>query len=516
MKNTPSCPNCGLAMQMAGTNRSGSKRWRCAPGGVYCGGLTTSGEGKNKVRKEPQFHRPIGRETQRFIVTSAQNATPIHEGFWSSLKQAAASLSADLVVIPIRYKNPTSRWTASQKNEEWWHEDVVPFLYNQRKKLNPNLVLVGDVKTQPTNSQPLSGFEGLTGGESCIIGHTKLQLKTVPVPAGKFPKILTTTGACTVPNYTDTRAGKLGAFHHTLGAVLVEVVGRLFFMRQLIGTSDGSFIDLDKEYTPMGVKQAPPALGLVMGDTHVRFADPKVMEATFGKGGIVDVTNPQTLVWHDVLDGYANNPHHIGNPFVSVAKTNAGYGDVRAEVEEAIETVDRLTGKNRKSVIVDSNHNNFLSRWVNRADWKSEPLNAEFYLETALAMVQSTKMTSGGTKYVDPFAHWVAKLSANENVRVLDVDESFSLAGIECGMHGDRGPNGSRGSIKNLSRLGPKTIIGHSHSPGINEGCYQTGTSTPLRLEYTQGPSSWLNTHVIVYASGKRSLITIIDGEWKL
>jgi len=59
-------------------------------------------------------------------------------------------------------------------------------------------------------------------------------------------------------------------------------------------------------------------------------------------------------------------------------------------------------------------------------------------------------------------------------------------------------------------------VIGHTHSPGISEGCYQTGTSSLLKLGYTSGPSSWLNTHCSVYSNGKRSLISIIDGKWKL
>jgi hypothetical protein len=59
-------------------------------------------------------------------------------------------------------------------------------------------------------------------------------------------------------------------------------------------------------------------------------------------------------------------------------------------------------------------------------------------------------------------------------------------------------------------------VIGHSHQPGIDEGAYQVGTSTGLRLEYNQGPSAWLNAHCVVYASGKRSLLFVIDGEWRL
>lgn len=511
-------------MQAAGSNRNGSKRYRCAPEGVYCFGVSMNLDGTLpdddsllKPYSSPRFAPTIEPGTKRFIITAAQNATPVHEDFWEALKVAAKHLKAQLLVIPLRYKNPTSVFEGSRENEETWVDEVQPYLFNQRKKINANLVLVGDVKIQPTASHPLTGFEGLTGAESCILGHTKLQFKTVPVPAGRFPKILTTTGACTMANYTDSRAGKTGAFHHTLGACLVEVSGRKFFLRQLNGGKDGSFTDLDKVYSRDGVTSAPPALGLVMGDTHVRFVDPNVEKATFGKGGIVSLLRPRNLVWHDLCDGYTHNPHHLGNPFIGVAKTTARAGEVEGEVREAISYVDKHTPKGCESVVVgDANHNDFLNRWVKRADWKTDPLNARFYLETALEMVKSTKMTPSGTEHGDAFSYWFKKLSKNSSARCLGVDESFTLAGIECGMHGHQGPNGSRGSIKNLGRIGAKSVIGHSHSPGINEGCYQAGTSTRLRLEYTHGPSSWLNTHVAIYASGKRALITIIDGEWKL
>ncbi len=517
------CPKCGKNMYRNGRRSGdGALRWRCSTSGVFCY-TTTNPElperdaKSNSSPRAPRFTRPLGEigATKRYIVTAAQNATPVHTGFMDALKVACKHLDAELIIIPLRYKNPTSRWSASQANDEQWAEETLPYLYNQRKKLNPNLVLLGDVKTQPTASSPLTGFEGLTHGESAIIGHTKLQLEVVPVPAGKFPKIMTTTGACTVPNYTDSKAGKLGEFHHSLGAALVEVEGKRFYLRQLLADKDGAFTDLDTVYSASGVKKAPPALGLVMGDTHVTFTDPKVRDATFGPGGIVDTLNPDALIWHDVFDGYSVNPHHNGNPFTAMAKHSSSYGDVRKEVENTIAYLDTHT-QGRKSVVVSSNHDNFLARWVMREDWKyTGKSNAEFYLQTALAMLESTRIDNTGTVYADPFKHWVGKLSKNPGVRCLNTDESFTLAGVECGMHGDRGPNGARGTIKNLSRLGSRVIVAHAHTPGIQEGAYQVGTSTG-RLEYAQGPSSWLNAHAVVYASGKRSLIFVIDGSWRL
>lgn len=460
-----------------------------------------------------RFDRKLN--AQRYLITSAQNATPVHKRFLRTLERAAHQLGAELVVIPLRYRNPTSIWSAKQDSDEWWSPEVEPYLFNRRRKLNPNLVLVGDVKIQPTASSPLAGFESLTGAESCVIGHPKMAFRSVPAPTGRFPKILSTTGSCTVRNYTDTKAGALGAFHHCLGAVMVEIDGKRFHLRQInADRKTGAFIDLDRLYTEEGNEPAPPALGLVLGDTHARFTCPKVDAATFGAGGIVQMLQPRSVIFHDLFDGYSVNPHHAGNPFIAQAKARAQLGNVRAEVEHAVRFVaDRCEG--RQAVVVPSNHDDFLSRWLIATDWRHSPGNAGFYLETAGAMVASARVTAQGADYLDPLAYWITKLRGDAKIRVLRRDESFKLSDIECGQHGHRGPNGARGTLRNLSRLGARVITGHTHTPGIEEGHYQCGTSTPLRLEYTQGPSSWLNTHCVVYANGKRSLITIIEGRWR-
>lgn len=478
----------------------------------YSGTLRTSIRTK---RQGAQFSRSL--DSKIYIITAAQNATPVHVQVFKTLQVAAKHLNAELVVIPMRYKNPTSVWTNKQEHDEWWDDLVKPYLFNQRKKLNSNLVLAGDIKIQPTASSPLSGFEGLTGSESCILGHSKMQFKTVPVPAGKFPKILTTTGSCTVANYTDSRAGKLGAFHHFFGGIIVEIQhGKAFHIRQLnADKSDGSFIDKNKLYTVDGVSNAPPALGLVMGDTHVRVTDMEVDEATFGKNGIVETLNPQTLIWHDVCDSEVTNPHEAANPFIAVAKFKSARDDIKGEIEEVVEFINKRA-KGRNAVIVDSNHHNFLQRWMIRTDWRQDLTNASFYLETAKAMVDSATVTKYGPEFSDPFQYWLKKLGTDSNIRCLNADESFKIANTECGLHGHYGPNGARGTRNNLSKIGVKVIIGHSHSPGIESGCYQVGTSTPRKQNYAHGPSSWLNTHCAIYANGKRALITIIDGTWTI
>lgn len=458
------------------------------------------------------FDRKFSKRS-RFVITSAQNATPVHPAWWAVLQRVAAERDAELVVIPLRYKNPTSRWVGSQENAEMWPKEVRPYLFNVRRALNKNLTLLGDIKIQPTAETPLTGADALSHASSGIIGHPKVQLRSVATPQNRMAKILTTTGACTVQNYSDTRAGRIGEFHHSLAAVLVETDGSFFSLRHLhFDEKTESCIDLNTLYKADEVGPAPPAAALIMGDTHVDYIDPRVERATFGADGMVAVLAPELLVYHDLLDGYSCNHHHGKNPFNRIAKRRGGTDNVEAEVERAFKFVEDRRTAGTEAVIVPSNHIDFLRRWIIDTDWREDPVNAQFYLRTALMMVERTGMSSKGTDYPDPFT----ELAKARGLRALALDESLLVRGVELGMHGDTGPNGARGSIKNLRRLGVKSVIGHSHSPGIDEGCYQVGTSTRLRLEYNHGASSWLNTHCVLLANGKRQLINIIDGRWRV
>lgn len=458
-------------------------------------------------------------EFRRAIIVAAQNATPVHGKFWSCILTAAEAIGAQVFVIPTRYQNPTSQWSGSQANAEYYDPAVAKYLWNERYDFNENLRLLADIPGQPTEVNPLAGLDGISHASSCIVGHSKLQLRTVAVPQGRTPKILTTTGICTVENYTQARRSKIGAFHHSLSACLVELDGKGFHLRQLHysktheAITDGAAATM---YRHNGVVcKAPRPLALGMGDTHVDSIDPLVESATFKPNGMIDSLRPRNVVYADLLDMYSRNHWHEGDPFTDAGKRDTGRDDVKAEVFRAITFVKERRIKGVEYVVQASNHNDMLRRWILKADWKKDPQNSDFYLETALHLRRNLHVTRKGVTYPDPFKWWVDKAKM-AHVRVLDIDESFSLADVEMGMHGDIGPNGSRGSRKNLSRIGTKSIIFHSHSPGIEEGCYQAGTSTLLRLEYNHGPSSWLNSHVLLQHDGKRQLLNIIDGAYKI
>jgi len=514
------CPRCGKQTMRKGARTvSGKRRWRCQVGAgdrLICYQTTDPtapyrghDRPKNADIKE-EFDQDVG-EKKRLVLTWAQNATPIHVGFLRALQQYCTVNDATLLVIPGRYKNPTSRWEASQVNAQWWAPEIVAYLVNQRKKLNKNLMLLADIHVQPTAVTPLSGFETITHGESGILGHPKLQFRAVPTPQNKTAKILTTTGAVTIQNYSDTRAGKKGEFHHVLGAAVIELEDTgAFHLRQINARKDGAFCELDKAYYPDGkVRPAGPYPALVFGDTHWRFVDAGVVRATFKKGGLVDRLNPSTLVWHDLLDSYAVNVHHPGHPFIAVAKRKSKVDNMAEEVEETVKWM-LARSEGREAVIVPSNHDNMLYRWLERTDWRDDPENAAFYLETAQHLVNQSRVGDQGFETEDPFHYWIKKIQ-KRGVVTFPRNGSLTIKGIECALHGHQGPHGARGTLKNLSRIGAKVISGHSHSPGIEAGHYKTGTMTPLALEYTGPVGGWLNTHCSIDPMGKRHLHTCVD-----
>lgn len=519
------CPRCGGNMKRDSRTPAGKRRWSCTPyvngKRVYCYSTTDPAAPERTQRGDTTARAALPRQSlasQRYVITWAQNATPVHSEFLACLQTFCKHNNAQLLVIPGRYKNPTSQWTASQANEEEWAPEIAPYLIAQRRKLNDNISIVGDLKIQPTAVTPLTGFEGLTGAESAVIGHPKLQLKTVATPSNKMAKLLTTTGAVTVRNYTDSRAGKGGDFHHYFGAALVEIVNsKVFHLHQLSYAPHAhGFIHRDLAYFAHGVKKAPPYKALVFGDAHAQFADAQVVAATFGKSGLVELLDPEVQVFHDLLDAYAVNPHHFGNPFTAIAKRQCSFDDIKAEVEHTISKLVEWSA-GRRSVVVASNHDNMLARWIMNSDWRRDPVNAAFYLETALHMVKSVTMTKHGASYIDPFQfHVEALVPKSANIACLGRDQSFVVGGIELSLHGDQGPKGARGSVKNLSRIGTRLMTGHGHSPAIEEGHWRVGTMTPVKLEYTGPVGDWLQTHGSIDAFNKRHLHTCIEGSFYL
>lgn len=536
--NTPPCPDCKGPTRKNGKRKGTTiHRYTCLNEGAdpRCNRRFTDNT-KDVTRKDRAEGSPetptkseLSQDADVFLFTYAQNATAVHRGFWNALNALRDYRNADLNVIKGTYRNPTAIKSMLTADDLWWNDDVLPYLWDKREDICDDIQVLGDVRVRPTAQNPLMGFRTITGRKSGILGHPKLAMRVVPTPMGWLPKQLVTTGACTLQNYSNSGAGKKGEHHHTFGAVIVEVAkDGTFFMRQLNATRDGSFIDKDMQFNADGTtEKAGRALALCLGDWHSGFTNPEVIDATFGiyggaSGTMVEVLKPEKITWDDLLDFYGRNHHHQFDPFIGIGKADGGvhdWNDLRAEVQTALEEVDLYTKKAEEaaggpvtSYLKADNHGEAFTRYIRERNWKSDPHNAEFFLETALKITQGTKMTKRGVTYPEALYVWADKWCPD--AVCLTRWDSLMIAEIQCAWHGDIGPNGARGTIGAFAQVGCKSNIGHLHTPGIENGCYQHGTSTYIPLSYTKGPSSWMNSHTVIYANGKRALYTIVNGQW--
>jgi len=462
-----------------------------------------------KSDQKTTFQKAI-KKAKCYVIVYAQNATPVHSKFLKSLLTFCKENQAELIAIPGRYKNPTSIW--SETDYDWWDESLAPYLISKRIHLRDDLVIYGDISIQPTATRPLTGMEVFTGKSSAIFGHPKLQLLTVAT-GSRRSKLMTTTGSCTILNYTNSKAGKKAAEHHVFGAAIVELDKTGFHIRQINAQKDtGSFIDLNWIYTESGKSPAPPAEALVLGDIHAERVENKALLASFE---MINELKCKRAIYHDLLDFNVRNHHSINN-FCDRYSRIASPDSSDVVEEELKRTLDLLesTPKCAAPIVVQSNHDEAFDRWLNTADPKLDPVNSLLFYKMWVAKLEKFNKSKKWITALNLYYH----LAGFSRAKFIDREENYSIMDIVCGYHGDKGTNGSRGTSNSYAKLGVKTVIGHRHTPSITDGCYTVGVIGKLNQGYNTLPSSWAHANCIIYANGKRSLIFIQpeSGKWKI
>lgn len=492
-------------------------------------------------------HRPVkaaplplkkGKVT-RFLFTSAQNNTRINEAFWTNLLALKEHYDAELHISYFAYikeglgaRGDKSRWvnggdpTESAKTPFWFDSRLEPYKSNDTRRVAKGLVWCGEQNISPTAARPLSRTESMTGRDSCIIPHVKVAMDSVAASKGEATKFLYTTGTVTQRNYIMRKEGRIADFHHSYAALLVEVdENENWWPRQIIADSTGTLYDIDPKghqclrVSAGKVTTGHRAAGIAWGDIHDAQMDPVVRKLAFGKGGMLDSLKPHRQFFHDWLDFYFRNHHDIDDEFTMYERHVGGHECVRKEVLGTVAFYGYAGRPWCETVAVNSNHDRALMRWIRDKKVQPDPINLRFRSAMRDRLAAAIEERRGFIAFREAFLYVTGKDTLPKGLRFLDEDESFLICraggnGIEMGMHGDRGPNGGKGSRLAFTKMGRRCVIGHSHSAGITDGVYQTGTCSILRPAYNKGPSSWSHSHVVVFPNGKRQIITMFKGKW--
>lgn len=451
-----------------------------------------------------ELHSQISKY-KRFVVTTAVTGCTVNEKFLNCIRTYCSETNAKMLVLvssdPAHDKNVKGGGRIDKRlvGETIVVSDVT---------LNDNLFL-STIKLSAKHIDPTTGLGRIGSRDgSFIFASPKQRLHMVPTSNRRLPHAIMTTGAVTDPDYSTTkylsdRTATIAKYDHVLGAVIVEIKdNQIFHFRQVQYKSESSgFADLGVLYMEDGTAEYKPE-AMVLGDWHSGDTDPLVKSTT---AMMLADLKPNTVVVHDMFDGSSINHHEEHNITLRSVKADAGKLSLEGELKVYVENLEFLSRFSKEVVVVRSNHDEFLDRYLQQGKYVSDPANHRVAL--LLAMV----LLDGGA----PLEFIWKEASGAGNVRFLHRDDDYFVGGVQLAAHGDLGPNGSRGSLKNMASAYGDSVTGHSHTPGIYFGAYSVGTSTRLRLSYNKGPSSWLNTHCLVYPCGARQLINMIEGEYK-
>jgi len=448
---------------------------------------------------------------KRFIVTTAVIGCRLDQQLFQSMKTYCAQRNAHILVL-VAADPARNGWSPDAKygciDRQLVNDPDVTIVVAD-VDLNTNLSL-STVKLSAKHVDPATSMCRIASKDgSFIFASPKQRLKAVPVSNLKCPHFVMTTGAITSPdynssNYMSDRSAFIASHDHIMGGLIVEIEDADFYhFRQFQMSNNGSLIDLGVRYQPDGNTEAVRPEALVMGDWHSGLTD---LTAKAAWKEICVTTNVKNLFAHDMFDGLSINHHERDDVVIRAKRVLAGEHDLRSEMELFTSDINDLCEWVDQLVIVKSNHDEFLHRYLSKGYYVKDPQNHRYALDLAAAAIDK----------LDPLKFAAEQIGINHPAKVkwLCRNDDFKIQNIQLAAHGDIGPNGSRGTIRGMETSYGTSVTGHSHTPEILRGAFQVGCSCYLKLDYNRGPSSWLHTSCLVYPCGARQLINSIEGKW--
>ncbi|MEY9198461.1 hypothetical protein ABIA16_003577 [Sinorhizobium fredii] len=460
-------------------------------------------------------------KVHRFLITSAQDDTLIFRPFFSNLQLYADKINARLIVGGFTYQKGLfedhNQATAS------YAEEVKTHLETDRIHISEDLLFVGDANILPTTANPLNGWLTLNGGGHVVIPHARIALKSIPRMKGQPARYAVSTGCCTVPSYAPRAAGRKAIFHHTFGALLVEVDsdGETFF-RHITADEHGNFQDLNVLVHDGEIYGDCRVRGVTWGDIHHEQLNAVVARSSFGvniwsnkvvtRNNLLDWLQPEVQFFHDTLDFRRRNHHGINDPHERARISVTSNGNVEEEVRMAVSFLNACQRPWSKAVMVESNHDAALSKWLKNEEGAKDGENAYYWHRLNAAWHGAIRAANDNFNVV---GHAMRLAGLDSNIEFLASGASYLLDEVECGLHGDLGINGARSAPAQYRRFGVKTSSGHTHSPEIIDGQYVAGVTANLDQGYNKGPTTWGHGHIVQYHNGKRCLLLLAaDGRF--
>jgi len=443
-----------------------------------------------------------------YVITSAQAFAKPNNEFLNSLENYVEKADAKLIVLPM-----IGNAAKEDYQLENFHSRIKAYgLEYGIRELNENIG-IEQFNVRPYQIDPLTGLQRFAQREkSLVFASPKQRWKYIPHSNSKMPKALITTGSATKPNYAtneDTsaerrRLGNIATRDHEYGAIVVEVMeDKKYHWRNILSQVNGKFNDLGTEYDGKATREIKP-LAMVCGDWHTGYTGKKVRKATLD---LIAELQPEKLILHDFFNGHSVSHHMEKQLIYQMIREGADKNHLSLEVElllcgKELEKIANTVG-NGRIYLPQSNHMEFLDRYLDEGRFVKDPINAKIAFKMASAYAEGLNPVEEGIRYV---------YGIPENVTFLTRWDDLKVNGYQLGNHGDTGPSYGRGSVQTKENDFGKSITGHVHKSEKLRQTYTVGAMLPFDTFYIKGnPVAWTHSHAMIYPTGVQ-MINIING----
>lgn len=411
---------------------------------------------------EEQFFPAKPHKNTDVAVTAYVVGVSLDEKSWGVFKFFCEKNHLQPVVVPIRYKNPSSLAEAMRQEDEASFIDprVLPYLLVDRVTIQ-QVTILSDVKVQVTATNPIATIGEFSRGSTCILPHIQQGFQGNPRMLPDPLKLTFATGTITKKVYGDHLAAKRAEFNHVQGWCVLSG-GTV----RLVHCFRGDAIDLGKSYSSTDVTDYAP-IASFWGDSH--FGQEDSVAHDWAKNVTIN-HKCQQIILNDTFDGSTIN-HHEKNAY----QKNRIFSSVAGEIGYHNQQMEKLIEIFDVSVMC-SNHNNWLDLWLNEV----HPMN----------------LSNEDDRFV------YGEILQGNKVLAGDIKASGSVVGVTKVkvFHGHETVNGGRMTYRALSKIGSKSVHGHTHSPYQYHGVFNPGCLCLLEQDYTKGSlTSWGHGVAMIY-----------------
>lgn len=457
------------------------------------------------LQYEEETNKLVG-QYKKFFITTAVSGKKVDENFYNSIKTFCQSENALCLVMPcedIMNRKTAYKWNLDSKLKDEHFRVIFHDTY-----LNNNLFL-SDIKVSAKMINPSVGLPQFTQEGSVIVASPKQELDYVANSMDKYPNAIMTTGAMTEPDYVNDiymshRLSKIAEYDHIMGGIIVEILNdERFNFRQVQVDTTGFIYDMEHLYTPEVKTLNTGRTVAVLGDLHVGETDNKILKQA---EEIIREVGCQELVVHDVFSGISIKHWDFKKPIKLAQKYEQGNMCLKDEAQAVTNCLEDLTKCAEHVYIAESNHHDFLMRYLEEKKWVNDVVNFRYVLDIVKAVFDGA---------VNPVKYMVENLTKRtydmDRVFWLENDETLNINGVELSQHGHLGANGAKGNLNTYRKAYKKSVSAHTHTPRIKKGAFSVGTMTHLKLDYTKGLSNWLNAFALVHENGSVQLINVFN-----